>query len=62
MKRKYRDLYKTVKSPDRMTNDEELSFRLAIREQAFGHIEQAVKEATAKEGRTVRARAIRGSW
>ena len=60
MKRKYRDLYKTRKGPDRMNSDEELSFRLAIREQAFGHIEQAVNEATTLEGRKGRAPRSRG--
>jgi hypothetical protein len=60
MKRKYRGLSKTVKGADRMNNDEELSFRLALREQAFGDIEQAIKEATAREGRKVRAPRSRG--
>jgi hypothetical protein len=48
MKRKFRDL-----GADRMNSNEELSFRLAIREQAFGDIEQALKEATDQERRKV---------
>ena len=55
MSRKSRDLRKTLKRARPTSDEEELLFRLAIREQAFEETERAVKGAKAQEGRKLGA-------
>jgi hypothetical protein len=55
MSRKYRDVRKTLKRARPMSDDEELVFRLAIREQAFKETERAVKGPTGQERRKLGA-------